>query len=446
MQHLSDLRQYVTDLASIPRLPHEETRHLTSRMAAARQGMLSPDLAAQAKQRLIEGHLWLAVSLVKRSGARLCTLSPLDLVQEGNLGLLRAFDRFDFASAGNFTAYASTTIHYAILDALPMEDTIRLSYDLSWRNRTDERVEALRAFQPLSLDAAHGEEDCAFIDLLAVPPFVLPDLAEEEERQQAKRARIEELLARLTPREQQILRLRYGLDEADGRAHTPTAIARQLGLDCSTVCNLEQHALQKLRASQDTEAEKACHPQTHRRSTLSRPPQDQVQRRQEQFQRLEAACAALEGQEASISVRLLARLTHLDKKVIQPFLRLYWERQGTEQERLTRAYAALEAEGVPVTMSGLCSRAHVGSKVAAAFLKDYHPAVKPKKRSVVVKKATHVSKETPQERLRQAFARLLAQGEKITRTRLRQEAGVSTDAARVFLRAQRAGDANPDLP
>ena len=233
MQCLSDLRQYVTDLASIPRLSHEEARHLTSRLAAARQGTLSPEQATQAKQRLIEGHLWLAVSLVKRSGTRLCTLSPLDLVQQGNLGLLRALDRFDFASGGNFTAYASTTIHYAILDALPMENTIRLSQDLTWRNRTDERVEALRALQPLSLDAMHGEEDCAFVDLLAAPPFVLPEpAAEEEERHQAKRAQVEALLSHLTSREQQVLRLRYGLDEADGRCHAPTAIARQLGLDC----------------------------------------------------------------------------------------------------------------------------------------------------------------------------------------------------------------------
>src|SRR5258708_16289163 len=203
MQHLRDLRQYLTDLAPIPRLSREETRQLTSRMAAARQGTLSPEQAAQAKQRLIEGHLWLAVALVKRSGARLCTLSPLDLVQQGNLGLLRACDRFDFASGGNFTAYASTTIYYAILDALPMENTIRLSRDLTWRNRTDERVETLRALQPLSLDALHGEEDCTFVDRLSAPPFVLPEpAAEEEKRQQAKRAQVETLLSRLTPREQ----------------------------------------------------------------------------------------------------------------------------------------------------------------------------------------------------------------------------------------------------
>src|SRR5712691_7591943 len=269
MQRLRDLRQYVTDLNSIPRLSREETHHLISRLAAARQGTLSPEQAAQAKQRLIEGHLWLPVALVKRSGARLRSLSPLDLVQQGTLGLLRALDRFDFASGGNFTAYASTTIYYAILNALPMENTIKLTHDLTWRKRTDERVEALRALQPLSLDALHGEEDCAFADLLAAPPFVLPDPAEEaeaEQRQRAIRAQVEALLSRLSQREQLVLRLRYGLNEADGRCHTPSAIARQLGLDCSTVCNLERGALQKLRALADPEAEQACHPRTCRRS------------------------------------------------------------------------------------------------------------------------------------------------------------------------------------
>src|SRR5260221_11628919 len=106
MQWLRDLRQYVTDLNSIPRLSPEEPRQLISCLVAARQGALPPEQVAHAKRRLIEGPLWLAVALVKRSGARLRSLSPLDLVQQGTLGLLRACDRFDFASGGNFTAYA----------------------------------------------------------------------------------------------------------------------------------------------------------------------------------------------------------------------------------------------------------------------------------------------------------------------------------------------------
>ena len=441
MQHLSDLRQYVTDLAFIPRLSPGETRQLTSRLAAARQGTISPEQTARAKQRLIEGHLWLAVALVKRSGARLRSLSPLDLVQQGNLGLLRACDRFDFAAGGNFTAYASTTIHYAILDALPMENTIRLSQNLTWRNRTDEQVEALHALQPLSLDAAHGEEDCAFSDLLAAPPLVLADPAAEkaeEQRHQAKRAQVEALLARLTPRERQVLRLRYGLDEAERRAYSPTAIARQLGLDCSTVCNLEQRALQKLRALANPEAGQACHPRTGRRPASPRSPKEQAERRQEQTQRLEAACAELGAQGIPICVRTLARTSHVDKKVIGPFVRLYWDQQGSEQERLEAACAELEAEGTPVTMARLCSRAHVGSKAAAAFLKHYHPAVRPKRRSAAKAKPPRPTKASSQERLSEAYAHLVAQGEQVTRARLRREARVSTDAARAFLHAQRS--------
>lgn len=314
MQHLSDLRQYRTALNSIPRLLPEETRQLTSRVAAARQETLSPDLGAQAKRWLIEGHLWLVFTLVKRSGAQLCTLSSLDLVQQGNLGLLRACDRFDFATCGNFTAYASTTIHYTILDALPMENTINVSQHLTWRNHSDERLEALRTLQPLSLDAMHGEEDCAFVDLLVAPPLVLPDTADEaaeEAPQQDRRAQVEALLARLAPREREVLRLRYGLDEADGRCHAPSTIARKLGLDCSTVCRLEQHAVEKLRASQNPQAKQACQPDA------------QAERRQEQVRRLEAACAELRAQGIPICVRTLARTSHVDKQVIGPFLHAY---------------------------------------------------------------------------------------------------------------------------
>ncbi len=441
VQHLRDLRQYVTDLNSIPRLSREEVRQLTSSIATVQQESPSSDLVAQAKQRLIEGHLWLAVALVKRSGARLCILSPLDLVQQGTLGLLGACERFDFASGGNFTAYASTTIRYAILDALPMEDTIKVSQHLIWRNRNDERIEALRALQPLSLDALHGEEDCAFVDLLAAPPLMLPESAEEEaeeQRRQAKRAQVEALLARLTPREQQVLRLRYGLDENDGRTHTPTVIAHKLGLDCSTVCNIERGALEKLRSPRHPEGEEDQHSQAHKRRTTSH--DVQAQRRNAQHQRLEAACATLEAQGTPISVRSLASLSHVDKAVIRPFLHRYWERQGSEQERLEAACAVLEAEGLPVTMAGLCSRAHVGSQAAAAFLREYQPS-KPKQKRPTVKKATRAVKASPQQRLNTAFAQLEAEGEPITRARLRRLARVGTDAARAFLQQQRAGSA-----
>lgn len=425
MQHLRDLRQYVTDLDSISRLSPEETHQLFTQMADAQRAVLSVEQAKAAKQRLIESYLWLPVALVKRSAARLCTLSPLDLVQEGTLGLLRACDRFDFTAPGNFIAYASTTVRYAILNALPMENTIQLSHDFVWRNHTDERVEALRMSQPLSLDALRGEEEeCTFADLLAAPPLVLPDPAaqdaqEEEAQQQTTRTQVEALLARLTLHEQQVLRLHYGLDEADGCVHSLTAIAEQIGLAYATVWRLEQQALRKLRVPQKAKEKKVDLSQTRE------------QQRVTQQQRLETACVLLEAEGTPISVRVLARLAHVDKAVIRPFLRHYWEQQGNEQERLERACAALEAEGLPVTLALLCPRAHVGGQAAAAFLREHPPAVRPK--------PAHPAKVPPQERLRETYTRLVVRGEKITKARLRKEARVSTDTAGVFLRARRAG-------
>ena len=435
MQRLYELRQYIMDLNTIPRLSREEVHELISHLAAARQGKLSPQHTAQVKRRLIEGHLWLPVTLVRRSGARLRTLSPLDLVQQGNLGLLRALDRFDGAAGSNFTAYASTTIYYAVLDALPMENTIRVSYDLTWRTHSDEHIEELHALQPLSLDALHGEaKDCTFAETLEAPPIMLPDpaaTAAEEQRQQARRIQVEALLSRLTEREQQVLRLRYGLDEADGCCLTPTAIARQLGLHSSTVSHLEQLALLKLRAPL------AC-------SQGEETARQQEDRRQEQRQRLQAACADLERQGIAITVKVLAWHSHVDKAAVRPFVRDYWNQHGSEQERLEAACAALEAEGLPVTMAHLCSRAHVGSRAAAAFLKTYHPAIRPRPASK--SKPACPAKASPQERLQAAYTRLVARGEQMTKARLRQEARVSTDAAGAFLRLQLTQERQPPTP
>jgi hypothetical protein len=121
---------------------------------------------------------------------------------------------------------------------------------------------------------------------------------------------------RRSPREQPVPRLRYGLDETDGRCHAPPAIARQMGRDCSTVYNLELVALQKLHALEEPEAEKACHPRMCRRPASPRSPQEQIQR-------LEAACAELAAQGIPICMHTLARASHVDKKVIGPFVRLY---------------------------------------------------------------------------------------------------------------------------
>ena len=438
MQRLRDLWQHVIDLASIPRLSREETCQLTSCVAAARQGMLSPEQAAQAKRRLIEGHLWLAVALVKRSGAPLRSLSPLDLVQQGNLGLVRALDRFDFASGGNFTAYASTTIYYAILNALPMENTIRLSQGLTWRNRTDERVEELRAPQPLSLDAMHGEEDCAFADLLAAPPFILPDQAaeaEEEGQQQAKRARVEALLARLTPREQQVLRLRYGLDEADGCYHAPAAIARQLDVTtrlcaiwnevpCGS-CVLCKTRMARERASSRRTGEqpRLALPRSRKnggrsRASASKPPVPHLRRKASRL-----ACAHLLARRMSIT-RLSGRLC------------ASFRADRAANKNAWRSPVPQSKPRVPPSRwRGGCRllEALPSHRQAEAAFSSQGRACPPRESDSTGTAAGGV------------YAPACA-GQEDDEGSLRREARVSTDAAGAFLRALRAGEANPDPP
>ena len=214
IQYLPDLRQYVTDLASIPRLSREETRQLTARLATARQGRLSPEQAACAKQRLIEGHLWLAVALVKRSGAHLRSLSPLDLVQQGTIGLLRACDRFDFASGGNFTAYA-------ILDALLMENTIKVS------------AEGLPVTMARLCSRAHvGSRAAAFLKHYhpAVRPTPRPTSKGKPARpaKATPQERLGEAYTRLVAQGEQVTRarLRHGQGEHGGRRRVPAGAAR----------------------------------------------------------------------------------------------------------------------------------------------------------------------------------------------------------------------------
>jgi hypothetical protein len=90
--------------------------------------------------------------------------------------------------------------------------------------------------------------------------------------------------------------------------------------------------------------EQACHPWTCRRPASLRSSPEQAERRKAQVQRLEAACAELAAQGIPICVRALARTSHVDKKVIGPFVRLYWDQQGSAQVRPTKTYCQSSSE------------------------------------------------------------------------------------------------------
>jgi RNA polymerase primary sigma factor len=287
----SDLfRQYLREIGRIPLLTAAEEVELARRVEAGlfaeEKLRLAPDLDSQlaldldrlvvmgrmAKRRLIEANLRLVVSVAKRYVGR--GLTMLDLVQEGNLGLIRAVEKFDYARGYKFSTYATWWIRQAMSRALADQArTIRVPvHVVELINRvvraqrrmlqergyepTSEEVaahlelppervsEVLRlAQEPVSLHAPVGEEDdVALGDLIEDGDAASPV---ESAAFLLLREHLEAVLSTLGERERKVVQLRYGL--ADGRPRTLEEIGRIFGVTRERIRQIESKTLNKLR-------------------------------------------------------------------------------------------------------------------------------------------------------------------------------------------------------
>ncbi|MGW2170026.1 RNA polymerase sigma factor [Streptomyces sp. NPDC001705] len=287
----SDLfRQYLREIGRIPLLSAAEEVDLARRVEAGlfaeEKLRLTPDLDSSlaldldrivvlgrvAKRRLIEANLRLVVSVAKRYVGR--GLTMLDLVQEGNLGLIRAVEKFDYARGYKFSTYATWWIRQAMSRALADQArTIRVpvhvvelinrvvrvqrrmlqerGYEPTPQEVADhldlapERVgEVLRlAQEPVSLHAPVGEEDdVALGDLIEDGDAASPV---ESAAFLLLRQHLEAVLSTLGERERKVVQLRYGL--ADGRPRTLEEIGRIFGVTRERIRQIESKTLNKLR-------------------------------------------------------------------------------------------------------------------------------------------------------------------------------------------------------
>ncbi|WP_069998405.1 RNA polymerase sigma factor RpoD [Cellulosilyticum sp. I15G10I2] len=257
------VRMYLKEIGKVPLLSADEEIKLALRMEEGDQ---------EAKKKLAEANLRLVVSIAKRYVGR--GMLFLDLIQEGNLGLIKAVEKFDYSKGFKFSTYATWWIRQAITRAIAdqartiripvhMVETInklmRVSRQLLQELGRDPQPEEIAkememtvskvreimkiSQEPVSLETPIGEEEDSHLGDF-IPDEDIPVPAEAAAFTLLKEQLIE-VLDTLTEREQKVLRLRFGLD--DGRARTLEEVGKEFNVTRERIRQIEAKALRKLR-------------------------------------------------------------------------------------------------------------------------------------------------------------------------------------------------------
>ena len=261
------VRLYLKEICKYPLLTTEEEIALAKQIAEG-----TPEEQAAAKKKLSEANLRLVVSIAKRYVGR--GMQFLDLIQEGNLGLIKAAEKFDYTKGYKFSTYATWWVRQAITRAIAdqartiripvhMVETInklirvnrQLAQELG-RDPTPAEIakemgiseskvrEIIKiAQEPVSLETPIGEEEDSHLgDFIEDENAPAPA---EVASNAMMREQLQEVLHTLTPREEKVIRLRFGLE--DGQAHTLEEVGKEFNVTRERIRQIEAKALRKIR-------------------------------------------------------------------------------------------------------------------------------------------------------------------------------------------------------
>ena len=261
------VRLYLKEIGKYPLLTTEEEIALAKQIAEG-----TPEEQAAAKKKLSEANLRLVVSIAKRYVGR--GMQFLDLIQEGNLGLIKAAEKFDYTKGYKFSTYATWWVRQAITRAIAdqartiripvhMVETInkliRVNHQLAQelgRDPTPAEIakemgiseskvrEIIKiAQEPVSLETPIGEEEDSHLgDFIEDENAPAPA---EVASNAMMREQLQEVLHTLTPREEKVIRLRFGLE--DGQAHTLEEVGKEFNVTRERIRQIEAKALRKIR-------------------------------------------------------------------------------------------------------------------------------------------------------------------------------------------------------